>query len=76
MPIIFLDTYLCLGLLQEDNNIDLDNPLMYGTLLNDLRKNESRKKSKKDKANDQFSVIQEGVKEVVGQGIIIVIIYY
>ena len=49
----------------EKNYIDLDNPLFDGPMLDDLRKKESRKKSKKkDVTNAEYSVIKEGVKEV------------
>ena len=49
----------------EPNYIDLENPLLDGPMIEDLRKKESRRKNKKkDKSNEEYSVIKEGVVEV------------
>ena len=49
----------------EPNYIDLENPLLDGPIIEDLRKKESRRKNKKkDKSNEEYSVIKEGVVEV------------
>ena len=56
---------------QEAGFVNLDDPLYAGTLMDGLRRKESRKKSKKkDNTEAEYSVIKEGVKEV-DQGTII-----